>query len=290
LRARGVRRMKQRGRVEVPMSASDGELDVGTAGETTRRGWHRALDWPLLLLLGWLVFELTADAAVGAVVACAKFGWNDLLTAHWLRRNDPRAARGRACFWFYLASGLWKVSVTAAICMFVALFVIMYEEAANPQRQNDPSAAVVAVFLQAAICFVLASGAATVGTACALRNRVKVWVDTAVHASRRLDRWPPSSGCAVNRARMVLTTSLITMVTLFFIGLFFVTSAIVGEPGRVNPGAAGWITGIMLAAMLLSAVFILGTREWLLRSIIATDPSQCWPWSEEPRPGDATRI
>ena len=68
--------------------------------------WNRALVWSTLALVAWVGFELTAQPAVVAAVFCSKVGWNDFLTAVWLRRRDPHPGRGRACSWFCLSAGV----------------------------------------------------------------------------------------------------------------------------------------------------------------------------------------
>ena len=75
------------------------------------RPWQRHLTLPGLLALGWLIFEATSQPALAVVVVCVKFGWNDLLTAYWLRVRDPEPGRGRACFWLYLTGAFWKMGV-----------------------------------------------------------------------------------------------------------------------------------------------------------------------------------
>ena len=71
--------------------------------------------WALLLIVAWLVFELTAQPALAVAAVCVKFGWEDFRTARWLRRSDPDRLRGRACFWLYVASGLWKTAITGTV-------------------------------------------------------------------------------------------------------------------------------------------------------------------------------
>src|SRR5947209_18895965 len=74
--------------------------------ERPGRGWHGPFTWTGLLAVGWVLYELTAQPAVGAVAVCLKFGWEDFRTALWLRRRDPDRRRGRACFWLYAGNGL----------------------------------------------------------------------------------------------------------------------------------------------------------------------------------------
>src|SRR5436190_24021420 len=83
--------------------------------DSATRGWSERISWGAMLPLGWFIYELTARPSFAIVVACGKFGWNDFLTAHWLLRTDAIRGRGRTCFWFYVASGVWKITVAAFV-------------------------------------------------------------------------------------------------------------------------------------------------------------------------------
>src|SRR5579883_1732807 len=85
-------------------------------------GWRPHLTWSALFLLGLLLYELTSQPGLAAAVTCVKFGWSDFQVARWLRRVDPDRGRGRTCFWFYLAFGLWKVAILATVMMITLLF------------------------------------------------------------------------------------------------------------------------------------------------------------------------
>src|SRR6478672_8194353 len=79
--------------------------------------------WPVLLAIAFLVYELTAQPGLGAAIACTKFGWDDFLTARWLRRRDPDRRRGKASFWLFVAAGLWKTAVTGVVVLFAVAFI-----------------------------------------------------------------------------------------------------------------------------------------------------------------------
>ena len=91
--------------------------------ENSPKRSHSRFIWLILIGLGFLVYELTAQPALGVSLASIKFGWNDLLSARWFRRTDPDRRRGRTYFWLYLASSFWKIAITATILMFATVFV-----------------------------------------------------------------------------------------------------------------------------------------------------------------------
>src|SRR5262245_6522225 len=91
-------------------------MGYNTGEHDDRAGrWANVLSVPLLLVIGWVLYELTAQPALGVAAVCAKFGWDDFRTARWLLRIDPNPARGWACAWLSIANGLVKVSFTATL-------------------------------------------------------------------------------------------------------------------------------------------------------------------------------
>ena len=84
------------------------------------RLWRR-LEWVLLPGIALLIFELTADPALAVVVAGLKFGWDDLLTAGWLRRSDPVRTRGRAYSWFLASWGFLRIGALMFVCLIIRI-------------------------------------------------------------------------------------------------------------------------------------------------------------------------
>ena len=87
--------------------------------ESLSSRWREVVLSGDLFASGWILFEFAAAPGVGVAVASLKFGWNDFLTALWLRRRDPDRDRSAVCFWFFVASGLWKITVVAFLLTFV---------------------------------------------------------------------------------------------------------------------------------------------------------------------------
>src|SRR5205085_2578363 len=157
-----------------------------------RPRWARPFTWLGLLALGWAVYELTSRPALGAVAVCVKFGWEDFQTARWLWRTDPDRGRGQACFWLYLASGLWKTAV-------VAFVMSMAFTAVTPRAGNGPPPAGAADALLAfagtvSACLIgllLSAAATALAVRLAWRRGVRLWLGSAAHRARRGNFWPP---------------------------------------------------------------------------------------------------
>src|SRR5262245_29129752 len=113
------------------MATHDPLTDDAEAG----RGCTRHLTWPVLLGLGWLIYELTHKPALGAMAVCLKFGLNDFRTARWLSRIDGDRGRAHSCFWLYLATGLYKTAITGSV---LAIAITLLAAVLGPRRPPQP--------------------------------------------------------------------------------------------------------------------------------------------------------
>jgi len=228
------------------------------------RAWNKALIWSMLGLVAWLGFELTAQPAVVAAVVCSKVGWNDFLTALWLRRRDPHRGRGRACSWFCLSTGVTKM-VISAFAMTVLITMVLAFTRAGQQRQN-PNLPFPVVFWGPLI--LMAAGApvlavlAFCGCVSARWHKVRVWIDDPLHHARRADAWPPdfSGTRRHNMARgpwlvMLAFAIVASMLLATFVGAF-AKSIVLGISVLVCPII--WICMIS-------------------RGAFANSPAECWP-------------
>ena len=228
------------------------------AEEQAPRSWRVHVRWSALFLLGWLLYEATSQPGLAAAVTCAKFGWSDWRVAWWLRRVDPDWRRGRTCFWFYLAFGLWKVAVMALLFMFL---LVQLAAALAP--------AAVGVLAAAGVGFGLSFFMTYLSLWSALRNRIKVWLGAAPHLARTRRYWPPASG-QHNAAPFVTVTTLV--ITLWF--------AVFGaaQVGMVlGPGPA---TLVLLALLALASPLTVFVLKYLERRVFARNPEDCWPPDE----------
>jgi len=249
-------------------------------------GWLMHLPWWLIAALAFAVAELTAHPSIGVIVLCLKFGWNDFLTALWLRRRDPNQRRGTTCFWFYLSSGLWRVCIWSFLLLFgTVTFAVMTElrQQRPPPGQNAEVEAVTCL-----IVWLLSSTIATLvsvlAVRIALRWQIKVWVSGSVSESRRRRVWPPQPNAARrNLLRWwLVTTGMALFVTLFLVGLFamWLATKLVAGPSVPAGGGGGAVAmGLLLGicAPILAAVSILVIGSRIFARIGAVTPADCWP-------------
>lgn len=252
----------------------------------TERGSKTFLNWSVLFAAGWLIYEITAQPNLGAVIVCAKFGWTDFRAALWLRRIDPNRPRARACFWLYLASGLWKIAMTATLTIFAFAFLAASLRPAQPPVQAR--AIMVPSWLPGAfLTAVVGLGLSTL-TSCwafelARHHGLKLWLSPAIDRARRANAWPTLDG-DVNRAGRLLLTALVSLFSVVVITLGMVLGP---RLGKVGPFA---VMLFILLLLSIGTVVVMILRDLLAQLVIARTPRECWQTDEllEGQAWDAT--
>lgn len=240
-----------------------------------QRGWFARLhlSWPMLLVTGWLLYELTAQSGLGALVACAKFGWADVRTAFWLRRVDPDRRRGQTCFWCCLAFGLWKVAMMATTTMIV--FGLFNAILVCLRRQPLGNGNELTMFLGAMLAATIGGGLSCVATHIALwsawRNDVPIWMGRAPRRAWQERFWPPCHD-GINVAPFVIVTASAVTVWAFICVMF--VFLLVCQPDKF------WSTALVLFTFAMSALFVSGLLVAAKRGY-ARSPQECWNTEEE---------
>jgi VanZ family protein len=236
--------------------------------------------WLALIVVAWVLYELTHQPALAVIALCTKFGWEDFRTARWLRKRDPRLARGLASFFLYFACGLWKMAITATLMIFAYFILAIILTFAGGQGLNWRGVApqlggAVLVTLGGIVFSTLAVWLAIL---IALIAGCKLWLHASVHSARRHDHWPPPDP-ATPRLNLL---DILVWTTLFAVGgpallisIAFLVALLAG-PFKQGAGALAFL--ICLGTSLVAAG--LGAR-WLVRSIVdrrvlAKCPSECW--------------
>lgn len=256
---------------DAPLSADYDSPD--DSGDSPRR-W-KSISWLTVLAIGLVLYELTSQPALGSVAVCLKFGWDDFLTAMWLRRRDPSAYRGRTCFWLYLAGGLWNTAVVAGIMLLAFAIVGAHRPNGAAGRGGDPLLESVIwtgmTTLVGLSCSALAFGYAVV---LAWRGGFKLWLHRGVHAARRRNAWPPAGvgGLSRNRAGFMVIATLFVLgipcILLLSLGVAFLTIAVADMV---------WLMVLTMPLVVAGgAAGLLYCVDLMKRHILAENPQQCW--------------
>lgn len=245
-----------------------------------QRAWLPPLVWSLLSLAALFVFELTAQPALSAVILCSKAGWEDLLTGLWLRRVDPNAGRGAACFWFSLLIGVAKIfaaAVALSIAMIIATVVWMNmgHPAGAAVEKQKPSSAIVALWRLVAIAEAPLILLGLAGCVVARWHNVKVWVSPMLHRARRAKQWPPGQPSAADSKNMG-DRALVAAIALGVTAIILVAMTLILE------------MQLPVAPVIILALVVFVAIVWLSRGVTATAISECWPESAPREPAVGT--
>jgi hypothetical protein len=268
------------------MTQTDTNDLSGTA--KPQRRWQNPLTWSVLLAAGILVYELTAQPGLGAAVLCIKFGWNDLLTAFWLRRIDGRRARAGTCFWLYVASALWKIAITGTALMFaVPIFSGILNPAppgpggVRPKGGNHLPPEFLVAVLTTFFGFSLSGLTTVVAIWRAWRQGIRLWLHASVQRARRSNVWPAlvaQYGAQNKVGRLVLTALLGAYAVLLLTGIILLVAF---KPVK---GHEILLISFFVLLFLGGGPFtILILRDFLHRKVYASSPFDCWgheEWNE----------
>ena len=247
--------------------------------------------WLGLLLGGWVLYEVTAQPALGTALVCLKFGWEDFRTARWLRRTDPDRARGRACFWLYAAWGLCKTTFLAyALCFAIPLGIGWTEQLIRHRLlagNGGLTEALIGVAVVTVVGFLVCSLATARALWLARQHGLRLWVNSSVNSARRRGWWPPTVAAGETNRLSVLLVPL-------FLSLFMGSVLMVAWTATIVESAVGRLQGF-LAALLPYGTLVVGIAVPLrvhlsAAPITAASPAECWPPDElAPLPDDPVR-
>jgi hypothetical protein len=228
-----------------------------------------------VLFIGVLVYEVTNSPEVGAAMVCLKFGFDDVASGRWLRRTDPWPDRGRAYFWLYVASGLWKAAIVGNV-LYTTLAVIDQEMNGGRRNPNAAPPMFIGAVVVSMSCFALCAAAYWKAVAVAWGPRVRFWLNDPITPVRRRDHWPPVAS-ARNWAQSVHITAVIAGCFVAVIALGGVGYCIAE---LIRPGAATDFAGeIMLSAcgvLVLALPAVIWFSEKVRDRHITKNPDECW--------------
>jgi hypothetical protein len=242
--------------------------------ETPAKPWHGAIAWTGLLAAGLILYEFTNQPAVGMAALCFKFGWQDFRTARWLRRFDRNSARGSACWWLYVAWGLWKIGIVAFLVNALIIggipFLIMLPVIRN---RPGPPPQLTQSMLGAGLMLLTGMGLSALATVWSMvrasRNDLKLWLHGSVRSARKHAYWPPYEDERM-QGNMIGVLQLTGFLSLLVIVLPLAgyLMHLVGIGGNF-----GWAPGCILIGVWPAGW--IWTR--MSHRVTARSPAECWP-------------
>ena len=229
------------------------------------RAWPAGLVWFLVAGFAWLLFELTANSSLVAVVACIKFGWYDFRNGLWLWRTDPSRGRGQTCLWFYFALGFWKISLTAVALTFGILIVT------SSLRMAFPGAEILGALFSLWISCGLATLSTWIACFLAWKRGLKIWVDSTVTWSRKNNVWPPEPFGSNKLHSLLLAAGVVAVTASLVFGI--IIGVALAENQNIK---GGWIVIFVMMSLILFARGLLMITEHLAKTICPPHPSRCW--------------
>jgi hypothetical protein len=243
------------------MTAREEKALLGPNSGLSRGSHGNRWAWLFVVAVAFLIFELTANAALSVLVGCLKFGWDELRLARWVKRHHPDRIRGKVLARWLTAFGLWKTSVVAFVLMMVVPLADVTIRA-GPGRA--PSVEFFTALYTMLFGFLASGFYSIVATLSALRRRVRIWI-----------------GHRCNLAVIVLWTSGFFMV---FFAWCVVTMTIAIGLAQIAPlvGVFAPIVGLLIGP----ATSFLLLKDRLEKRVLAPSPDECWDvaWVERSLP------
>ena len=224
------------------------------------RTWNWHMPWWLLAALAFALIELKAKPAVGVMILCLRFGFNDWRTAGWLCRTDPQPQRARTIWWFLVGSGLLRIFVISVL-VYPLLCAICAGFGFKPTRHE------VRVSISFGLIGILLSLVVThIGALLANRRGVKVWINRQLHVSRDRNEWPPCLNLP-NQLKSIIGASSLPAIAASMFGLLILIGGTIAQQLPVA------MIGSVVTAV---SAIILINHQMLLRRITARTPDECW--------------
>jgi hypothetical protein len=223
---------------------------AGSPQSPRRARYGRWLAVVCLVAAVWLV-----SPALAVLVACVAMAAGDFRYGWHIARSIPDKAGGAICARFTYAWGVWKLSMTAFVFLFLAAGI------AAKKSSEMPPASMVSLLL----CvggWLLSAGLTASGLVRAYRSGMRVWV-----------------GEGVNQARTLLLGMLIVGFAVFVLGPMGTWLAVIAPRARDSNDVIRVSTtvGVTFGLMLIGAVVILVVLDWLSHHVVADRPGKFGP-------------
>jgi hypothetical protein len=243
--------------------------------------WYDRIAWLGVILVAIAAFVNEVGLCLAVALACLNYGRERFRVARWLKRHDPDRQRGKVCWWFYFAWGLWKITYVA--CFLTVVLGIVQGATHDSSTSSGKNAAVSPAFVVAGMLamvgFPLTSLVTTFATIMALRRRVRVWLGPEAGWARQARRWPPHTVLVreptTNRVKTLLFVCLIALAALaiLMMSLFFIGPSERSPEKKMN---FGFFLVVFLGSLIGVPFGLLMLWETLQMRIMAPTPEACW--------------
>lgn len=216
------------------------------------------------------VFLLTNSPLLAASYPYLRAGWPSFSTGCWLRRVDPWPARGRATFYFYLATSGFLAAAAGVATLLMMVFVEQWL-----QRPPDVSQIILTMLA-------ITGGLATstlfgwLGIISALRHRIRVLIVPSLRADCHGD----FSQLTTMPGRSVLNLAFFVMLIAIAVPLLAVWGIamvilLAPDPQRREPSLWIALPLVTLPPFLIPLICI-WVLSHLSTRIIARSSLECW--------------
>lgn len=223
------------------------------------------LSWPILLAIGVIVYAVTKNVFLGALLCSLRAGWPVVQSWRVIRAVDRLPRRRRVLFLFYCATACWRTAASALISILV---FILFDKALGHKVDFDHITATLLV-LFGGIVFNTVIGLA--GVICAVASGQRVWVNpTLFKMVKRWARTRDEAEFARPRFNYVIFT-IGTAVSLPSLIPGLVLLSFVGQAGQALYVNLGFVLLLLGFPIAIASYFYLSHR------IVAWTPNDCWP-------------
>lgn len=165
----------------------DSEFDLDETHDeeaTEPTGFHWPIGWGVMLAIGWLAYELTAQPPYGIAVTCTKVMWKDLAVGWWWFRRDHWTIRGICGMLLVWSRGLERYFI---VVLFIAITLLIITFGNNAGVNSVWYATAMISLMSLCIWFMLGILVTVIGGL----GRVPLWIDASLHISKEHDLFPP---------------------------------------------------------------------------------------------------
>ncbi len=238
------------------MTTGDAVFEIeDTQAQQSAKRWSDFVAW-VFPVVGVIALELGTPLWVGLFIVCIKFGWNDFLTAQWLR-SDPIPERGKSLSWVLAAHGCFLMALGGTLISLLGAVVANFTQ----QGVQDPQARQMLMMgtVILPIGWVLGFLLMTIGCSALSQHRIHAWLDPSLHTSRRANIW--DRVCSQKQNDF-----------LGWCGPPFLHVFVVGGPLVFVAIVTGQYAWLFAAAFTIAAC----VQIIFARSLAALTPDECW--------------